>query len=55
MIYILFIIAAIIMVSVILFLFETNNAITVDEKEPFLRGDYDPDKDPNAPKHLNVY
>lgn len=41
-----FIGVAYIIISAIMFAYEIKHAPLVDEKEPFLRGDYDPKKDP---------
>jgi len=49
------VILAIIFLGCILFLIEIKKAQLVDNKEPFLWGDYDPDKDPNAPHYLDGY
>lgn len=36
--------------GLIVFFMEIKKAPIIDDKEPFLRGDYDPNKDPNAPR-----
>ena len=42
-------------IGLIVFAVEIKNAPTIDENEPFLNGDYDPDKDPNAPHYPQGY
>ena len=41
--------------GLIALLVEIKKAPTIDDKAPFLNGDYDPDKDPNAPRYLDGY
>ena len=43
-----YILIAMSVLGLIVFFVGIKNAQTVDDKEPFLRGDYDPNKYPNA-------
>ena len=45
--FILYIIVALIVLGIVLMYVEFRNAPMIDDKEPFLYGDYDPSKDPN--------
>ena len=51
----LYIVVAMGVIGLIVFAVEIKNAPTIDDKEPFLNGDYNPDKDPNAPQYLDGY
>lgn len=52
---VLYILIAMGVLGLIIFFVEIKKAPIIDDKEPFLRGDYDPDKDPNAPHYLDGY
>lgn len=43
-------ILAVMVIGMAFFFREIKNAPTIDDKEPFLRGDYDPKKDPTLAK-----
>lgn len=52
---VLIIIACVVTVGAVFFVKEIKNAPIVDDKEPFLNGDYDPDKGPNEQRYLDGY
>ena len=43
---VLYILAAMAVLGLIIFIYEIKHATLIDDNEPFLYGDYDPKKDP---------
>ena len=44
-----------VVIGLVVFVYGIYTAKEIDPKSPFLNGDYDPDKDPNAPQYVQGY